>query len=553
MKAVIESAAPHAALQDDLPADEAERLSSLQRLCLLDTPPAEGFDAVTRLAATILKVPILVVSLVDANRVWYKSRVGLGARESPRHGSFCSQAVFQRQPLIVRDASKDPRFADNMLVTGLQRIRSYLGIPLYTPGRQPIGALCAMDAQVRAFGEREVAVLVEFAKIIEEFLGAREFASKADGVLQYAIEREKPFRETFEQAAVGIVHTTLTGAVLRANQRACALLGYSATELRELSLPKIAHAEDFAQNVREFKRTLAGEIDSYALEQRLLRNDQRYLWISMSVSVKRTATRRPDYVIVVFEDISAKKHAQVDLLRARDALQETVVTQTRKLHDSNEALATHARQALEAAETLRETQIALQASNAKLATESVTDHLTGLPNRLSFSRRSEQAVNSLRLSHKPYGLILMDLDNFKHINDYYGHDVGDEVLRSSGKILLSQLRNSSDMAARLGGEEFAVLCFGDINEQTLHDVAERIRVQIGKEAVATPKGLLRFTASFGLALTQPDDAEWKSVYGRADAALHEAKAAGKDRVSFGRYSKIATAKLRAPAAASSPP
>ena len=76
-----------------------------------------------------------------------------------------------------------------------------------------------------------------------------------------------------------------------------------------------------------------------------------------------------------------------------------------------------------------------------------------------------------------------------------------------------QLRNSSDMAARLGGEEFAVLCFGDINEQTLHDVAERIHSQIGKEPLATPKGLLRFTGSFGLALSLPDDPDWKTVYG----------------------------------------
>ena len=219
--------------------------------------------------------------------------------------------------------------------------------------------------------------------------------------------------------------------------------------------------------------------------------------------------------------------------------------QTRKLQESNEALQLQVRQALEAAETLRETQAALQASNTKLAAESITDYLTGLPNRRSFSRRSEQAANALRQSQKPYGLILMDLDNFKHINDHYGHDIGDEVLHSLGKILMSQLRNSSDMAARLGGEEFAVLCFGDINEQTLHDVAERIRNQIGKEALATPKGLLRFTGSFGLALSQPDDVDWKSVYGRADAALYEAKAAGKDRISFGRYSRIATAKLRA--------
>jgi len=169
-----------------------------------------------------------------------------------------------------------------------------------------------------------------------------------------------------------------------------------------------------------------------------------------------------------------------------------------------------------------------------------------LPNRRSFSRRSEQAASALRTSRKPYGLILLDLDDFKQINEEYGHEAADEVLRSLGTILSSQLRNSSDMAARLGGDEFAVLCFGDINEQTLHDVAERIHNQIGKEPLATAKGLLRFTGSFGLTLSLPDDPDWKTVYARADAALRDAKAAGKDRISFGRsQSKNATARLRA--------
>jgi diguanylate cyclase (GGDEF)-like protein len=185
-------------------------------------------------------------------------------------------------------------------------------------------------------------------------------------------------------------------------------------------------------------------------------------------------------------------------------------------------------------------------TNTKLAQESANDALTVLPNRRTFSRRGEQAANAMRQSRKAYGLILLDVDNFKHVNEEYGHDVGDDVLRTLGNILSTQLRNSSDMAARLGGDEFAVLCFGDINEQTLHDVAERIHTQIGKAPLATPKGLLRFTGSFGLALSIADDSDWKSVYGRADAALREAKHAGKDRISFGRSPiKNVTARLRA--------
>jgi diguanylate cyclase (GGDEF)-like protein/PAS domain S-box-containing protein len=622
MRAAFESA--DAAVQDEgIPADEAERLVSLHRLGLLDTQPSAAFDGVTRLAAAALRVPLLLVALVDQNRVWYKSRVGLTLRESPRMGSFCAQAILQREPLSVRDASTDPRFAKNILVSGPTRIRAYLGIPLFTRDRQPVGTLCALDTEAREFGEVERVVLSEFAKIAEELLASQEVLSKSDGVLQYAMEREKLFRETFEQAAVGIVHTSLHGAILRTNQRACSVLGYSATELRELSFRNITHPDDFAKNVIEFKRALSGEIESYRLEQRLRCKNQSYLWAAVSVTLKRTASRQADYSIVVIDDLSVQKQAEADALQARNAAEDRLAQQSIKLKETADALVTQGARAVEAGEALREAQTrlqdtrglleesararsesqtslkvtqqtladtqatlrstqeslhssqealqstqealhstqqalldaqalqreaqsALQASNAKLATETATDALTVLPNRRSFSRRSEQAAQALRSSKKPYGLILLDLDDLKQINDQYGHDVGDEVLRSLGNILNSQLRNSSDMAARLGGDEFGVLCFGDINEQTLHDVAERIHIQIGKEPLATPKGLLRFAGSFGLALSMPEDPDWKTLYGRADAALREAKAAGKDRISFGRsQSKNATARLRA--------
>lgn len=561
MKAATESPALDVAVQDErVPADEADRVASLHRLGLLDTEPSEGFDAVARVAATALRVPIVLVSLVDAERLWFKARIGLSARESPRQSSFCSHVVFQRHPLAVRDAAEDSRFAQSPLVSGAPHIRSYLGVPLYTSDGQPVGTLCAMDTQIREYGERELAVLCELAPIVEQLLYTSQSAPKADNVLQYAMEREKLFRETFELAAVGIVHTSLRGTILRINQRGSAMLGYSVAQLRGLNFLDITHAEDLPNNVREFKRALAGEFDSYCLEQRLLCKDQHYAWVSMSVSLKRSATRLPDYSIVVIDDISAKKHAEADLLKARDTLQERLTEQEQRLRESNDALQAQVKQAFEADAALRQGQVelrgaqaALHASNAKLAAESATDDLTGLPNRRSFSRRIEQAASALRLSRKPYGLILLDLDNFKRINDEYGHDQGDEVLRAMGRILAGQLRNSSDMAARLDGDEFAVLCFGDINEQALHEVADRIRSQIGKEPLATPTGLLRFTGSLGLALSLPDDADWKTVYARADAALFEAKVAGKDRASFGRsVSKSATARLRALSSAPPP-
>jgi diguanylate cyclase (GGDEF)-like protein len=259
--------------------------------------------------------------------------------------------------------------------------------------------------------------------------------------------------------------------------------------------------------------------------------------------LKERDERSSDSETALKERNKALTDAQQTARAAEDALryaQEDLRGVQATLRDTQEALR-------DAQDQYREAQAALQVANAKLTQESANDALTVLPNRRTFSRRGEQAANAMRQSRKPYGLILLDVDNFKHVNEEYGHDVGDDVLRTLGNILSSQLRNSSDMAARLGGDEFAVLCFGDINEQTLHDVAERIHGQIGKAPLATPKGLLRFTGSFGLALSIADDSDWKSVYGRADAALREAKNAGKDRISFGRSASKSsvTARLRA--------
>ena len=226
------------------------------------------------------------------------------------------------------------------------------------------------------------------------------------------MEREKLFRETFEQAAVGIVHTSLRGTILRVNQRTCAMLGYTPAQLRGLNFLDITHAEDLPSNVREFKRALAGEFDSYRVEQRLLCKDQRHVWVSMSVALKRGATRLPDYSIVVIDDISARKHAEADALEARVTLQEQLTRLEQRSQQSEAALQAQSEAAAQArgqagagvrrgncARRRRRCRARMPSSPWKVA----TDSLTGLANRRSFSRRIEQAASALRSSRKPYG------------------------------------------------------------------------------------------------------------------------------------------------------
>ncbi len=139
-----------------LPPDEAERLDALRAYDILDTAPEEAFDELTRLAAQICGVPIVLVSLVDEDRQWFKSRVGLEAESTPRESSFCAHAILDPgEVLTVPDASLDPRFADNPLVTGDFHLRFYAGAPLVTPTGYSLGALCAIDRVPRQLDERQ--------------------------------------------------------------------------------------------------------------------------------------------------------------------------------------------------------------------------------------------------------------------------------------------------------------------------------------------------------------------------------------------------------------
>ena len=124
-----------------IPHNEAERLATLHSYAILDTPPEQGYDDVTQLAAFICGTPISLVSLIDKDRQWFKSERGLGARETPRSQSFCANTLVDAQTLIVEDAQTDPRFKDNPLVLGDPKIRFYAGAPIVDTGGHVLGTV----------------------------------------------------------------------------------------------------------------------------------------------------------------------------------------------------------------------------------------------------------------------------------------------------------------------------------------------------------------------------------------------------------------------------
>jgi diguanylate cyclase (GGDEF)-like protein len=158
-----------------VPLDETVRLLSLHSLRIMDTAPEERFDRVTRMAKRIFDVNICLVSLVDSDRQWFKSRQGLDACETPRAVSFCGHAILEERAFVIEDAHTDPRFADNPLVTGDPNVRFYAGYPVHSREGNRIGTLCLIDDKPRSFSAKDVETLKDFAALVDD-----ELASSAE-------------------------------------------------------------------------------------------------------------------------------------------------------------------------------------------------------------------------------------------------------------------------------------------------------------------------------------------------------------------------------------
>ncbi len=259
-----------------LPPDEAERLRVLGSLHVLDTPREESLDRITRLAQAYFQVPIVLLSLLDARRQWFKSCIGLPIRETAREIAFCAHAILEAGPLVVLDAAADPRFRDNPLVTGRPHIRFYAGMPLAVRGHN-VGTLCLMDtAPHAAFGEGELAVLRDVAALAAEQLErrARRRASKVSPVPSHALAEAIP--------AVVYLLEFPDGRCRMLNPEAGRLLGVAPADRSTLAggLTSLAHPEDLALLIEHYgKLGRLGVGDSAQVDWRARRADGTYIWL----------------------------------------------------------------------------------------------------------------------------------------------------------------------------------------------------------------------------------------------------------------------------------
>jgi len=193
-------------MQVDAPSFEQQRLGAVHRYDILDTSPDAVFDHITAVAAQLMRVPIVIVSIVDRDRIWFKSRQGLHIEQMGREAGFCASCILQDGPWVVNDARTDPRALVNTLVTGEVGAQFYLGIPLRTTDGFNIGTLCVLDFAPRRVSEHEVSALTRLAALVMHEFELRLTARQALSGYQHELLRRERREDHIRMLLRELVH-----------------------------------------------------------------------------------------------------------------------------------------------------------------------------------------------------------------------------------------------------------------------------------------------------------------------------------------------------------
>ncbi|WP_062062746.1 PAS domain-containing protein [Cellvibrio sp. OA-2007] len=248
------------------PIDEDQRLAHLYRLGILDTQREQSFDDIAYLAMTLCEVPIAVVSLVDRERQWFKSCLGLGATETSRDLAFCAHAILTPdEVLVVEDALVDSRFNDNALVLGEPYIRFYAGAPLVTREGYALGTLCVIDRVPRQLSPVQLSTLKLLARQIVQLLELRE--------ANYALVQQRELLDdVLKGANLGTWRWNVQTGETIFNERWAEILGYSLAELSPVSIDtwlSLTHPEDVKVSWALLEQHFSGELDFYENQFRM--------------------------------------------------------------------------------------------------------------------------------------------------------------------------------------------------------------------------------------------------------------------------------------------
>jgi PAS domain S-box-containing protein len=281
--------------------DESRRLEALRRYDVLDTLPEQALDDLTALAAHICGAPMATISLVDADRQWFKARIGMPSAETPRDISFCGHTVQQRGLFVVPDAKLDERFEDNPMVTGDPNIRFYAGAPLVSSDDAALGALCVMDHVPRTLSQDQERALQVLARQVMGHLELRRHTKEL-------IESEDRLKMVTDNARVGLVIVNQERRYVYANNAYAEILGLPTSAIVGQRLSDVL-PEVYEDQIRSrLDRAFANERIIYELHKPVAGGDRHYV-------VRYEPTPGNRSVVVVVTDVTADRQAGIAPLR----------------------------------------------------------------------------------------------------------------------------------------------------------------------------------------------------------------------------------------------
>ncbi len=314
------------------PHDETMRLQALQRLGILDTPETESFDRLTALAASLFSAPIALVSLLDAERQWFKSRHGFELRETPRTWAFCAHTILQRDIFMIADTTNDSRFAANPLVVGPPHVRTYVGAPLVTPDGHTLGALCLWFDEATSFNTDQQQQLAQFAQVVvgeierwQSDLSLKETSAQLAAVQESEAqtrrrlqESEERLRLATEASGIGIWDWDIASDRVSDTDTLLRQLGYDPAQLPEDFRPHevLIHPDDKASADAAMRDYLMRVIPEYRCEFRLRARDGSYRWILAQGRVtERTQRDMPRRFVGTHMDVTPLVEIKEEMAR----------------------------------------------------------------------------------------------------------------------------------------------------------------------------------------------------------------------------------------------
>ena len=448
-----------------IPPNEEERLKEILGYDYPDGPAQASLNRICLLAQSLFNVPIALVTLIGRHEQKFIAKCGVDADGTPRKDAFCTYAILNDEVLIVNDATRDARFSENPLVTGDMHIRFYAGAPLIVRPGIRLGTLCIINTKPCEFSKEEASRLQMLATVAVNEL--RRYRVTLDLMRQQELSAQ-----TARMTKVGSWIWDVRTKSLVWSEETYRIFEVALDVTPTEKMVTRFWGDDRTGVARGMERVVRDRVP-VDLEHPIVTAAGTQRWVR-SVAEPEITDGAVSRIIGSIQDITEQREhaAKVERLAFRDSL-------------------------------------------------------TGLPNRALFQIRLTTAVAEAEQLGSKVGLLMLDLDHFKDVNDTLGHAAGDALLRSVSEQMLSVYRGT-DTVARLGGDEFAVIIPNVRDISDLTAPTERLRELLRHPREHDGKHL-SISASIGASLYPAHDCTAAALLGSADIALYRAKNAGRNR------------------------